>query len=173
MPPAPRRAGRVVAAGFDDPPPDDAARAKLRKEALEWLKAEYSAWSNLLESDVPKSPALVAKTLAHWKEDADLSGIREEKEMAKLPESGTLGIQAILVRRRPPTDQGKKRQIERRNIRSPSSWPRPRIAGGVLEESATQARGGLPRLFFRRPVAVRGQTSHGRVGTGGRHRGGS
>jgi hypothetical protein len=77
----------AVNRGIDDPPPDDAARARLRKEALEWLKAEYAAWSKLLESDAAKSSPLVAKVLAHWQEDADLAGIREEKEMAKLPES--------------------------------------------------------------------------------------
>jgi hypothetical protein len=30
--------------------------------------------------------AKVAPTLQHWKEDTDLAGIRDEKELAKLPE---------------------------------------------------------------------------------------
>ena len=33
--------------GKDDPKPDDAAKAKLRKQALDWLKAELSAWKRV------------------------------------------------------------------------------------------------------------------------------
>ena len=34
----------------DDPLPDDVAKAKLRRQALDWLKAEIVAWSQLVES---------------------------------------------------------------------------------------------------------------------------
>ena len=33
----------------------------------------------------PRSKAKIAPTLQHWKADADLAGIRDEKELAKLP----------------------------------------------------------------------------------------
>ena len=36
--------------GKDDPQPDDAAQAKLRGQALDWLKAERAAWAKLLDS---------------------------------------------------------------------------------------------------------------------------
>ncbi len=35
--------------GTDDPKPDDAARAKLRGQALDWLKAERAAWAKVLD----------------------------------------------------------------------------------------------------------------------------
>ena len=45
-PPAPPR-WPARGKGKDDPSPDDAARAKLRKQALDWLKAELSAWKRV------------------------------------------------------------------------------------------------------------------------------
>jgi eukaryotic-like serine/threonine-protein kinase len=73
--------------GKDDPPPDDAARAKLRRQALDWLKGELAAWAKLLDTGPAEVKATVALTLQHWKSDADLAGIRDEKELAKLPEA--------------------------------------------------------------------------------------
>ena len=72
--------------GKDDPPPDDAAKAKLRLQAREWLQAELATWAKILVSGAADMKAKVAPTLQHWKEDTDLAGIRDEKELAKLPE---------------------------------------------------------------------------------------
>ena len=72
--------------GKDDPPPDDAARAKLRGQALRWLRAELSAWKRVAMTVGSGNKETVAKTLAHWKEDVDLTGIRDETELAKLSE---------------------------------------------------------------------------------------
>jgi eukaryotic-like serine/threonine-protein kinase len=72
--------------GKDEPPPDDAAKARLRQQALDWLKAELSAWNRVKLTSGPGNKELVARTLAHWKADADLASIRDEKELAKLPE---------------------------------------------------------------------------------------
>jgi hypothetical protein len=72
--------------GKDDPPPDNAARAKLRGQTLQWLRAELKAWKRVSMIIEPGNKETVAKTLQHWKTDADLAGIRDEKEIAKLPE---------------------------------------------------------------------------------------
>jgi Flp pilus assembly protein TadD len=72
--------------GQDDPPPDAAARAKLRGQALGWLKDELAAWSKLLDDAQPKARATVRPVLDHWKADPDLAGLRDEAELAKLPE---------------------------------------------------------------------------------------
>jgi eukaryotic-like serine/threonine-protein kinase len=82
--------------GKDEPPLDEAGRTKLREQALGWLRADLAAWAKILDGG--KEPARkqeVARTLAHWKEDADLSGIRDEGTLAKLPEGEREGFRAL------------------------------------------------------------------------------
>jgi hypothetical protein len=91
--------------GKDDPLPDDAARAKLRRQARAWLEAEFAAWTKLLGDGTAESKTKVAANLRHWKEDSDLAGIRDEKELAKLPEEERAelkrlsdGVDALLIK---------------------------------------------------------------------------
>ncbi len=72
--------------GKDHPPPDDAAKAMLRRQTLDWLQAELVAWTRVFDSDPAAMKAKISPTLKHWKADTDLAGIREEKELARLPE---------------------------------------------------------------------------------------
>jgi len=51
--------------GSDGPLPDDVARAKLRRQALDWLKAELVLWSKLVESGPPQAKPFIAQTLKH------------------------------------------------------------------------------------------------------------
>ncbi len=81
--------------GKDLPPPDELARAKLRGQALGWLKAELAAWARVLDGGTLKSNGLVSQTLKHWKTDADLAGIRDGKELAKLPEAERAASRAL------------------------------------------------------------------------------
>ncbi|MDB5349542.1 MAG: pkn [Planctomycetota bacterium] len=69
-----------------EPALQDAEKAKLRAQALDWLKAELSAWKKVSFTIEPGSKELVAKTLAHWKADADLTSLRDDAALAKLPE---------------------------------------------------------------------------------------
>ncbi|MDB5351665.1 MAG: hypothetical protein JWN86_2912 [Planctomycetota bacterium] len=71
--------------GKDDPPPDDTAKARLRRQALDWLRAEWVAWDRVAMMTAPGAKEAVAKALSHWKEDTDLAGIRGEQELARLP----------------------------------------------------------------------------------------
>ena len=87
----------ATAQGQDEPPLDDAAKARLRQQALNWLKAELSAWKLLSMVIEPGNKELVAKTLAHWKQGTDLAGIRDENELAKLPESERNEWQSLWV----------------------------------------------------------------------------
>jgi tetratricopeptide (TPR) repeat protein len=73
--------------GKDEPPPDDAAKAKLRRKALDWLRAEFKAWYQLLDSGSPQARTSIAKALAHWKQDSSLAGIRDSEALARLPEA--------------------------------------------------------------------------------------
>ena len=43
----------------------------------------------------PGNRALVAKTLGHWKADADLAGVRDADALAKLPEAERAEWQAL------------------------------------------------------------------------------
>src|SRR5262249_3068597 len=63
------RAAVMAAAGQgqDEPPLDDAARAKLRRQALDWLEAELTALDRLPESSWP-----LAKPW-DWRKDSDLA----------------------------------------------------------------------------------------------------
>jgi tetratricopeptide (TPR) repeat protein len=82
------RAASLAAAGQgkDDPSPDEAARAKLREQAMGWLKAELAVWTKILESGPPQARPFIAQTLNHWKQDSDLAGIRDAEALARLPE---------------------------------------------------------------------------------------
>src|SRR5262249_60786246 len=59
--------------GKDQPPLDGAAKTKLRRQALDWLKAELTVWSKLFESGPPQDRPAIVATLSAWQQDADLA----------------------------------------------------------------------------------------------------
>jgi tetratricopeptide (TPR) repeat protein len=71
----------------DDPPPNDAAMAKLRAQALEWLKAELHDWFEALEQKPPGQGKSVERVMTYWKNELDLAGVRDADALAKLPDS--------------------------------------------------------------------------------------
>jgi tetratricopeptide (TPR) repeat protein len=81
--------------GKDEPPPDDAAKVKLRRQALDSLRAEYKAWSQLLESGEPEARRSIAAAMQHWKKDSDLAGIRDDEALARLPDAERKEWQAL------------------------------------------------------------------------------
>ena len=86
-----RAAVAAALAGFglgkDEPPPDDPAKAKLRRKALEDLKIELAARSKLIEAGSPETRKAVARDLSRWKEDRGLAGVRDPEALARLPEA--------------------------------------------------------------------------------------
>jgi superkiller protein 3 len=64
---------------------DDAAKAKLRGQAHDWLKAELTTWSKLLDSGPPQARAAITQVLSYWRNDPDLAGIRDQDALVKLP----------------------------------------------------------------------------------------
>ncbi|MHB1562460.1 MAG: hypothetical protein ACYC61_33885, partial [Isosphaeraceae bacterium] len=72
--------------GTDDPPPDDAARARLRRQALDWLNAERAAWVKVLETGDAQARPFVRRALEHWRVASDLAGVRDPDALAKPPE---------------------------------------------------------------------------------------
>jgi hypothetical protein len=73
----------VAGQGQDEPPLDDAAKAKLRRQALAWLKTELADWDKFA-ANPPDRPA-IAQSLRHWQKDSDLAGIRDATALAGLP----------------------------------------------------------------------------------------
>jgi eukaryotic-like serine/threonine-protein kinase len=72
--------------GRDEPPPGPADRAQLRALALGWLKADLAAWAKHFDGGPTPARAAIVSRLRHWQEDADLTGVRDPNELAKLPE---------------------------------------------------------------------------------------
>ena len=48
--------------GKDRPPPDEAARAALRHQALDWLNADLAAWSEIVARGSPESRSKARRT---------------------------------------------------------------------------------------------------------------
>ena len=71
--------------GKDDPPPA-ADRAKLRAQALDWLRAERNAWAKILDGGTQERNR-AAPNLRHWQRDPDLAGLRDPAALAELPEA--------------------------------------------------------------------------------------
>jgi serine/threonine-protein kinase len=70
-------------AGQDGGEMSEAERARWRKQAREWLRADLAAWGQKLDS-APAANRQVRKTLTHWQADPDLAGIREPGALDKL-----------------------------------------------------------------------------------------
>jgi hypothetical protein len=64
---------------------DDKERARLRKQALDWLRAVLRLRTKQLESSQPAGGAQVQRNMRHWQRDSDLAGIRGEAALVKLP----------------------------------------------------------------------------------------
>jgi hypothetical protein len=84
--------------GKADTPLDAAAKAKLRAQALDWLKAECDAWAKLLDPNVPQARALLVGALGHWKSNADLATIRDPAALTRVPETERKAWQDLWAR---------------------------------------------------------------------------
>src|SRR5262249_28455340 len=73
-------------AGQDAAKLDDRERARWRKQALEWLRADLEPLAKRSENGKAEDRARVRQTLRHWQEDRDLAGLRDASALAKLPE---------------------------------------------------------------------------------------
>ena len=51
----------------------------------DWLRDELKAWKKVAMTVEPGNKPLASKTLAHWKADGDLAGVRDADALANLP----------------------------------------------------------------------------------------
>jgi serine/threonine-protein kinase len=66
---------------------DGEHRVRLRRQSLDWLRADLAAWRRLLDKEPDKARPVVAAKMRHWQQDADLAGVRAPQALAKLPEA--------------------------------------------------------------------------------------
>ncbi len=81
--------------GKDNPPLDEPAKTRWRRQAVDWLKADLAAWSRVLEKGPPAVRQAILETPKHWKADADLAGLREAAALAKLNEDEQTACRAL------------------------------------------------------------------------------
>jgi tetratricopeptide (TPR) repeat protein len=74
---------------------DDKERSGLRKQALDWLRADLAAWARQAASDEEADRARVRQTLGHWQSDTDLAGVRAPEALAKLPQKERVDWQKL------------------------------------------------------------------------------
>jgi tetratricopeptide (TPR) repeat protein len=70
---------------------DEPERVRLRKQALDWLRADLALWSRLAESDKLKFREEVQRRMRHWQNDTDLAGLRDKVALDKLSDAERAG----------------------------------------------------------------------------------
>jgi serine/threonine-protein kinase len=70
----------------DDAPAGEKEQARLRRQALDWLRADLAARAERLKDGGPEERKRLAKALQDWNEDDDLAGVRDADALEKLPE---------------------------------------------------------------------------------------
>jgi hypothetical protein len=85
-----RYAAAVFAAagqGTDADKLDAKEKARLRQQALAWLRDNHKEYAKQLAAADVKTRQAVQQTLQHWQKDADLASVRGKEALAKLPEA--------------------------------------------------------------------------------------
>jgi hypothetical protein len=70
----------------DSAPLPDEKRTQLRGQALTWLRAEFNSWQQRSDTGKPADRIAAIRTLRHWRNDPDLTSVREEAGLTRLPE---------------------------------------------------------------------------------------
>jgi tetratricopeptide (TPR) repeat protein len=73
--------------GKDADQSDDRERGRLRRQAVDWLRADLAAYRRLLEKAPDRAGPAIRERLRHWQQDTNFAGIREAEALAKLPEA--------------------------------------------------------------------------------------
>jgi Flp pilus assembly protein TadD len=63
---------------------DDQARARLRRQALDWLRADLTLWTKQADSDKPDARTKVAAFMQAWQRNDLLASVRDKDALDKL-----------------------------------------------------------------------------------------
>jgi serine/threonine-protein kinase len=80
---------------------DDAAgfgeteREELRKQARDWLRLDLAAWARKVNTGTAADRIVARKTLARWRDDPDLAGLRDGRALEGLPPAERRECQAL------------------------------------------------------------------------------
>jgi serine/threonine-protein kinase len=64
---------------------DDVERARWRRQALEWLRLDLAWWGTALAVGKGQAKAQVRATMQHWRSDGDLTRVRDDEALARIP----------------------------------------------------------------------------------------
>jgi tetratricopeptide (TPR) repeat protein len=64
---------------------NDMERTQLRKQALDWLRADLNLWEKRLDGDKAEDRQATRNALQHWQKHADLASVRDAEGLKKLP----------------------------------------------------------------------------------------
>jgi tetratricopeptide (TPR) repeat protein len=64
---------------------DEREKARWRRQALTWLRADLAQRAKQLAAGKPADRQEVAAQMQHWQQDSDLAGLRDRAALAKLP----------------------------------------------------------------------------------------
>jgi tetratricopeptide (TPR) repeat protein len=70
--------------GGNEPPPDELAKAKFRRQALDWLRADLAAWGQFLKAGEREAPSAVFRNVGAWKQYYELAAVRDVDNLSKL-----------------------------------------------------------------------------------------
>jgi tetratricopeptide (TPR) repeat protein len=77
---------------------DERERARLRRQAYDWLRADLALWRKQVEDNQANNGSAVLTTMQHWLRDTDLIGVREPSALTRLPAMERLLWQALWAR---------------------------------------------------------------------------
>jgi tetratricopeptide (TPR) repeat protein/energy-coupling factor transporter ATP-binding protein EcfA2 len=95
--------------GQNEPPLDEEGRARWRKRALDWLRADLEIWKARAASPIQSARNSVIQTLQHWLRDPDLAGLRDNETLEKLSEKERDQWRTLWAEVKALLDQAKRR----------------------------------------------------------------
>jgi tetratricopeptide (TPR) repeat protein len=72
--------------GVDAGKLEDKERARLRQQALDWLRADLTVYTRDADKGPPNTRRAIQQRLAHWQQDTDLITLRDANALTAIPE---------------------------------------------------------------------------------------